>query len=195
MVKRNLIKNSDSKYGFIPLGTHIQMFASEGDSEQTDVKSNEEVIETYSKEEYESLKSQLQKIKDSNNKLSSELAQKKKAEREKLSQEEQEAEARKEKDVELENLRNELNSIKMRSELNNCGIEEKQASSLIEAINGGDKIELSKTISSIIKAQVEKKEKEMKQQNQHTQHYPQPSSEKLNTMDDFMKRRIESRKK
>lgn len=188
-------KENKRKYGLLSVGKNLQLFA-EGDSDSTSTDNTQGTErENYTKEEYESLKSQLQKIKDSNDKLSSELAQKKRAEREKLSLEEQEAEARKEKEAEYEQMKEELNSIKIRAELNNCGIEEKEMNSLVETIKGGDSIEISKKIASIIKAQVDKKEKEMKLQNQHTQHYPQPSSKETHKMSSFMENRIASRKK
>lgn len=191
-------ENNLKKYGFLPVGKYLQLFADEGNANGSDGNNTDgSEKETYTKDEYESLKNQLKKFKDSNDKLSSELAQKKKAERDKLSQEEKDAEARKEKDAEYEQMKNELNSIKMKNELLNCGIEDKAMSSLIEVINDGNPIEISKQIASIVKAQVEKKEKELKLQSQHTQHYPQPSNNTASndTMSSYMKNRVASRQK
>ena len=189
-------KTNKEKYGFLSVGKNLQLFAEGDPAAASDDKGENTEKETYTKDEYESLKSQFKKIKDSNDKLSSELAQKKKAEREKLSQEEQEAEARKEKDAEYEKMRIELNSIKMKNELLNCGIEDKAMNALIETINDGNPIEISKQIASIVKAQVEKKEKELKLQSQHTQHYPQPSNTtETDSMSSYMRNRIASRQK
>lgn len=182
--------------GNMLLPLNIQLFADEVDNNgnSTESNPNDSSKDSYSKEEYENLQKELQKLKNSNSKLSSEIAQKKKEERERLSKEEQEQLNKEEKDQKYAEMEKELNSIKMQSELSKSGLDDKSISSLIEVLTEGDNVEICKKITSIVNAQVEKKVKEMELQNQHNQHYPQPSN-KNGQIDDFMKRRIESRKK
>ena len=142
---------------FIPF--KLQLFA-EGDGEQVVENNNND--EALSK-----LQQEVEKQKREKDKYAKELADLKKANKEKLSEEEKKQQLEKEKDEMLANAQKELLGIKMSKEFLVAGFDEKTTNELIESFNKGDSVEFAKTISQHIKLLVEnarKEEKELFQQ-------------------------------
>lgn len=152
----------------------IQFFA---DDEGTE-KDEADKAKTYSQEEFDNLKSEMEKIKRANDKLSSENADYKRKAKEKLSEDEKKLQEQKEKDEELENTKKELLSIKLSKEFMVAGFDEEQTNELIESFNDNNPVEFAKTLSKKIKELVENVKKSMQEEFNKSSKIPDTSKKK-----------------
>ena len=152
----------------------IQFFA---DDEGTE-KDEADKAKTYSQEEFDNLKSEMEKIKRANDKLSSENADYKRKAKEKLSEDEKKLQEQKEKDEELENTKKELLSIKLSKEFMVAGFSEEQTNELIESFNDNNPVEFAKTLSKKIKELVENVKKSMQEEFNKSSKIPDTSKKK-----------------
>lgn len=150
----------------------IQFFA----DDETDGES--EKGKTYSQEEFDNLKSEMEKIKRANDKLSSENADYKRKAKEKLSEDEKKLQEQKEKDEELENTKKELLAIKLSKEFMVAGFDEEQTNELIESFNGDNPVEFAKTLSKKIKELVDNVKKSMQEEFNKSSKIPDTSKKK-----------------
>lgn len=152
----------------------IQFFA---DDEGTE-KDEADKAKTYSQEEFDNLKSEMEKIKRANDKLSSENADYKRKAKEKLSEDEKKLQEQKEKDEELENTKKELLSIKLSKEFMVAGFDEEQTNELIESFNDNNPVEFAKTLSKKIKELVDNVKKSMQEEFNKSSKIPDTSKKK-----------------
>ena len=152
----------------------IQFFA---DDEGTE-KDEADKAKTYSQEEFDNLKNEMEKMKRANDKLSSENADYKRKAKEKLSEDEKKLQEQKEKDEELENTKKELLSIKLSKEFMVAGFDEEQTNELIESFNDNNPVEFAKTLSKKIKELVENVKKSMQEEFNKSSKIPDTSKKK-----------------
>ena len=150
----------------------IQFFA----DDETDGES--EKGKTYSQEEFDNLKNEMEKMKRANDKLSSENADYKRKAKEKLSEDEKKLQEQKEKDEELENTKKELLAIKLSKEFMVSGFSEEQTNELIESFNDNNPVEFAKTLSKKIKELVENVKKSMQEEFNKSSKIPDTSKKK-----------------
>lgn len=152
----------------------IQFFA---DDEGTE-KDEADKAKTYSQEEFDNLKNEMEKMKRANDKLSSENADYKRKAKEKLSEDEKKLQEQKEKDEELENTKKELLSIKLSKEFMVAGFDEEQTNELIESFNDNNPVEFAKTLSKKIKELVDNVKKSMQEEFNKSSKIPDTSKKK-----------------
>ena len=143
----------------------IQMFAEGGDDEGGNDDDKTPQPKTYSEEEF-------LKLKKSFDTTASELAQMKKANKEKLSEQEKLVQAQQEKDEALANAQKELLTIKLNKEFIVAGFDEKQSEELCNSFNEGKPIEFAKTLSTNIKTIIDNVRKEEQTKFQKMGNYP-----------------------
>lgn len=165
---------------------NIQLFADDGNNGSEGGNENGQEQKTYTEEEFK-------KLKASFDSTASELAKMKKEQKAKMSEEEKRLKEQEEKDLRLKELELKVLTSDITNELMTSGLEKDSISKIVEAIKGGDLVEMSKVISKEITILCEKVKKEAQSEFQRNGTIP-PAGEGKQT-DTFIKSLIESKSK
>lgn len=171
---------------------NIQLFAepTDGGTDDGGAKTENNPI---SREEFDKLTNDYNKLKSANDSLSKENADYKRKAKDKMSEEEKKAQQDKEKDDLIAQMRQEILSTKMSKELTSCGFDDKQCEEIITCFTKGDMVEFTKTISSKINELVANKIKEEQKKFQASSTLPPSGTGATDKIDPLFKSILESK--
>lgn len=171
---------------------NIQLFAEPTDGGTNDGNTKVE-NNPISKEDYDKLINDYNKLKSANDNLSKENANYKRQAKDKMSEEEKKAQQDKEKDDLIAQMRQEILSTKMSKELTGCGFDDKQCEEIITCFTKGDMVEFTKTISNKINELVANKIKEEQKKFQASSTLPPSGTGTNDKIDPLFKSILESK--